>query len=154
MQRRIAEPLPLLGTDPRKVIKDSRKNVELIRACLPIGDYIKLLHIAIVTGQMPVFDTDGVQVIDQFTSVSARDRVELTKYMIDKAMPNTGPTKLPEEATAIDPNSADLGAMSAKDMTSLSEDELRQIVDADFTVSKGDDADARTNTTNQKADTE
>ena len=59
---------------------------ESLRASLPLGQYLNLLHEAVTTGEIPVLTKDckptGIS-----TPIAATERLRLLQYLIDKAMP-------------------------------------------------------------------
>lgn len=100
---------------------------------LPVGLYLTLLHQAIITGKFPIFDEHGNPTgISQELRVD--QRMDLLKDLLNRALP-----ALPKEisvTTDTDPNAE--SAVEARTLASLSDEELKQVVDASFEVLRAD----------------
>lgn len=96
---------------------------EEIRRKLPVEEYTRLLHVALTTGYMPVFNLDG-SMTDQCTPIDSKTRVDLAKYLTDKCMPTPKPAAEQPALPALD-----LIAERSTILRSLTIDQLRQLRD-------------------------
>lgn len=58
-----------------------------IRAMLDLSTYVRLLHEAALTGQLPIYSVNG-RPTGQFQPLNAEQRMEVMKFMINKVVPD------------------------------------------------------------------
>lgn len=126
--------LPAASTRATRIRRKILENEEL-RANLPVGAYVKILHEAAVTGFMPRFTPAG-QPTGQFDSLEPRERLDLTKYLIDKALPNAAAPKTAEVIVEDDRahRAERLTNPSNQDIAKLTEEELAELADAQYEI--------------------
>ena len=94
------------------------REIEEMRASMPIGTYIELMHIAAVTGIVPTLDPETGQIaiarttmldedgneklqviLKQANQLDGESRIRLMQYLVDKLMPNMKPADPKEMET-------------------------------------------------------
>jgi hypothetical protein len=116
-----------------------RLELEEIRAHLPIRTYLGALHEGFMTGYLPKFhrDPSGNWVPDPVdptipqSPLSERERMDIARYLVDKALPNQRPPELEDIPPEGDVESA---ASNPQDLERLPLTELRKIVDASYEI--------------------
>lgn len=83
-----------------------------MQACLTPGTYIKLLHDAALTGQMPILTSEG-RPTGEFTPLDSQQRIETAKYLLNKIVPDAPRVDMDDP---IDPKTVEV--TDIKDMTS------------------------------------
>ena len=96
---------------------------ENLRASLPLGQYLSLLHEAAVSGELPQLTRDGTPT-GQSTPIAPTERMRLLQYLVDKAMP--APAH-PNESTPLDPTAA-LRDLTPEQVRNLTLSELQQLL--------------------------
>lgn len=101
---------------------------------LPVGQYLSMIHDAILTGLLPIFEIDPRTGVATPTGKSQElrvdQRLDLAKDMLNRALP-----ALPKEITVTTEADADAhSALEVKAIEALSTEELKQVVDASFEV--------------------
>lgn len=106
----------------RKAINQaSLARAETMRASLPLGMYLGLLHTAAVTGEMPVLSPRG-QPTDRREQLTPTERLRLLQYLVDKCM---GPVNA---ALPAPPSTDILRTLTPEQLRGLTLDELRTLM--------------------------
>jgi len=58
-----------------------------MQASLSPGTYIKLLHLAAITGQIPILNEDGSPT-GNFDVLDSQQRIDTAKYLLNKIVPD------------------------------------------------------------------
>lgn len=87
-----------------------------IRASLPVGAYVKMLHDGAVRGRLPKLDHRG-NPTGQFHDLDTKDRIDLLKYLVNKVMPDKHEVVAAANSDATD-----------AEMARMSEDQLMEII--------------------------
>jgi hypothetical protein len=99
-----------------------------LRRAIPLGTYLFMMHQVTMTGHMPRFDEDG-KPTGTTDVISPDKRIELMKYLTDKALP-----ELPRETVTINLSAEDARHLTAKDIHALPASELRRIASGELSV--------------------
>ena len=98
-----------------------------VKAALPVGKYLELLHRAAVTGALPTLDpwsleqVEGLDGRPLLTPVSVEDRIKILGALVNKVIPDAKTQEIP--SSSVDPT-----AVLKQDLSRLSRDELLGIV--------------------------
>ena len=108
--------------------KESRERaafVESARRALPVGTYLAMLNHAALTGELPVVDVATGQLTSKTEQISTDQRLDIARYLIDKAVPNLIRVEPAGDDGLKDANA---GNMSAEDIANLPSDSLQALI--------------------------
>jgi hypothetical protein len=94
---------------------------EQIRSQLDLATYVRILHEAALTGQVPVFNVDGTPT-GRFDAIDISARIEVARYLVNKGMPDIARV---EPATP--PDQSHLAA-NPHAIAELSTEELQRLI--------------------------
>lgn len=110
--------------------KDARDRAALIEAArraLPIGTYLQMLNHAALTGDLPVVDTVTGQLTSQTEKISSDQRLDITRFLINKALPDLIRVEPAQDDGLKDASSENL---SPDDLSKLPTDSIRALIEA------------------------
>lgn len=114
---------PFVSRAVRHARNSALSRAEAMRASLPLGMYLNILHEAAVTGEMPVLSMRGERT-EQRDPVTPQERLKLLQYLVDKCM---GPVN----AVSGDPMTSATDALrtlTPEQLRSMTLDELRVLM--------------------------
>jgi hypothetical protein len=106
--------------------RPTRSNfVAELRAALPIGLYLEVIHAAALTGQLPIFSYDPATKkstpTGQFQALTAQQQLDILRYLVDKVVPAA-----PKE---IDVAVTETKNVTAETIKSLTTEDLKRLVE-------------------------
>lgn len=110
--------------------KDARDRAAFIEQCrrgIPIGSYIAMLNHAALTGEMPTVDTTTGAITNQTEKISVDQRLDITRFLINKAMPDLIRAEPAQDDGLKD---ASMDSVSADDLSKLPTDSIRALIEA------------------------
>lgn len=107
---------------------------EEVRASIPVSKYVLMLHEAAVTGRLPDVDPVTGKPKGTWTDLSAKDRLDVMKYLINKVIPD----KPEPTAPAITPE--DLDKLTPDQLANLPHEELVRVLQMQGVAAKPVDA--------------
>jgi hypothetical protein len=115
--------------------RDARERaafLETARRAIPVNVYLSMLNHAVLTGDLPVVDTQTGQLTNTTEKISSDQRLELARYLINKALPDLQRI----EPTADDGlKDATATNISLDDIATLPSDSLKALIEAQRVLS-------------------
>jgi hypothetical protein len=98
--------------------------IEQARQAIPVNNYLRMLHIAACTGEMPHIDPDTGAPVGTSDHIDPKARKEIIEFLVDKALPDLQRAPVIPDET---PNPDDLDHAAA-DPSKLSSDQIRALL--------------------------
>lgn len=109
------------------VARDRAAFVESARRAIPIGTYLQMLNHAVLTGEMPIADPMTGQLTSQTDKITTDQRMDLAKYLINKALPDLIRVEPAGDDGLKDASTDNIGA---DDLSKLPTDSIRALIEA------------------------
>jgi len=86
-----------------------------MQACLSPGVYIKLLHLAATTGQLPILTPDG-NPTGTFNALDTQQRIEIAKYLVNKIVPDAPRIELHADVDPLTLDQSEFASLPAAEL--------------------------------------
>lgn len=116
-----------MRTYTSKDARDRAAYLEQARRALPIGTYLQMLNHAALTGELPTVDTLTGSLTNQTEKISTDQRLDITRFLINKALPDLIRVEPPQDDGLKDASSQ---TVSADDLRNLPTDSIRALIEA------------------------
>lgn len=110
--------------------------VEQARQGVPINAYMRLLHVAAMTGELPHYDPDTGKPTGTSDQLDAQARISIAEYLLDLAVPKLKSVAPPSDEGM--PSANEVSKLAPSDLQALSTDALRALIAANVTTPQPD----------------
>jgi hypothetical protein len=100
-----------------------------MQASLHPGVYIKLLHLAATTGQLPILTQDG-NPTGTFDALDTQQRIEVAKYLVNKIVPDAPRIELTAEVDPLTLDQSDYAALPVAELLRIANAEPAPVASA------------------------
>lgn len=105
--------------------RERSAQIESARQGIPVNAYLKMLHHAACTGEMPHYDPDTGKLTGTSDHVAPKERLDVIQYLVDKALPDLQRAPAALEDTL---SEHDLDNLAPKDVANMTTDQLKALV--------------------------
>jgi hypothetical protein len=105
--------------------RERAQQIEAARQGIPVNAYLRMLHVAACTGELPHYDPDTGALRGTADHIDPKERTNILLYLVDKALPNLQRVAPPPEENV---TPQDLDTLAPADVAAMTTDQLTALV--------------------------